>query len=181
MITTLQHSLWKHFGASIDMLKDAIELSPEELWNNNRKFYYMAYHTVVFIDYYTSMPPRNFTAALPYTLTEPAKLPADAIDDILPDKLHSKQELLAWLQTCRDKCRQLIANLTEEQLSQRWAADSPDINLTLSDPRVVQDSVLDVLFLNMRHVQHHTAQLNLILRQTINDAPDWVAHAGDSL
>jgi hypothetical protein len=181
MITTLKSSLWKHFGASIDMLRNAIELCPEELWYSNRKFYYMTYHTVVFIDYYTSMPPRNFTAALPYTLTEPAKLPADAIDDILPDKLHSKQELLAWLQVCRDKCRQLIANLTEEQLGQRWAADTPDINLTLSDPRVIQDSVLDVLFLNMRHVQHHTAQLNLILRQTINDAPDWVAHAGDNL
>jgi len=27
----------------------------------------------------------------------------------------------------------------------------------------------------MRHVQHHAAQLNLILRQTIDSAPRWVA------
>ena len=31
------------------------------------------------------------------------------------------------------------------------------------------------LFLyNLRHVQHHAAQLNLILRQTIDRAPRWV-------
>lgn len=181
MLTALQHSLWKHFGASIDMLQQSIDLCPEELWNNNRKFYYMAYHTVVFLDYYTSIPPRNYTAPLPYTLTEPANLPPDAIDDILPDRTFSKEELLVWLQTTRDKCRHLIASLTEGTAAQRWTDDSPDINLTLSDPRVTQDSVLEMLFLNMRHVQHHTAQLNLILRQSINDAPDWVAHAGDGL
>jgi len=27
----------------------------------------------------------------------------------------------------------------------------------------------------MRHVQHHAAQLNLILRQTIDSAPTWVS------
>jgi len=29
----------------------------------------------------------------------------------------------------------------------------------------------------MRHVQHHAAQLNLILRQQIDSAPGWVAKA----
>jgi len=29
----------------------------------------------------------------------------------------------------------------------------------------------------MRHVQHHAAQLNLILRQTIDSAPPWVGRA----
>ena len=27
----------------------------------------------------------------------------------------------------------------------------------------------------MRHIQHHTAQLNLLLRQEIDDAPGWVS------
>jgi len=30
---------------------------------------------------------------------------------------------------------------------------------------------------NLRHVQHHAAQLNLILRQTIDSAPPWVGRA----
>jgi uncharacterized damage-inducible protein DinB len=38
-------------------------------------------------------------------------------------------------------------------------------------------SLLELSFYNMRHVQHHTAQLNLLLRQTIADAPKWVGRA----
>ena len=32
----------------------------------------------------------------------------------------------------------------------------------------------ELLLYNMWHVQHHSAQLNLILRQQINSAPRWV-------
>ena len=40
----------------------------------------------------------------------------------------------------------------------------------------------ELLLYSMRHVQHHAAQLNLILRQRTNSAPRWVgktAHALD--
>jgi hypothetical protein len=33
MINNLKESLWKQFGASIDMLKNAITEWPEEYWN----------------------------------------------------------------------------------------------------------------------------------------------------
>jgi hypothetical protein len=33
----------------------------------------------------------------------------------------------------------------------------------------------------MRHVQHHAAQLNLILRQQIDSAPRWVVKAKSPL
>jgi hypothetical protein len=33
----------------------------------------------------------------------------------------------------------------------------------------------ELLLYNMRHVQHHVAQLNLLLRQTVDSAPAWVA------
>jgi uncharacterized damage-inducible protein DinB len=36
-------------------------------------------------------------------------------------------------------------------------------------------SVAELLLYNMRHVQHHAAQLNLILRQKIDSAPNWVS------
>lgn len=41
--------------------------------------------------------------------------------------------------------------------------------------------VLGILLYNMRHVQHHAAQLNLLLRQNIHDAPSWVRHAKHGL
>jgi uncharacterized damage-inducible protein DinB len=33
---------------------------------------------------------------------------------------------------------------------------------------------LELLLYNLRHVQHHAAQLNLILRQVTDSAPGWV-------
>jgi hypothetical protein len=34
---------------------------------------------------------------------------------------------------------------------------------------------------NIRHVQHHTAQLNFLLRQEIDDAPKWVTRTQKKL
>jgi len=58
-------------------------------------------------------------------------------------------------------------NLTDEMADQRW------INYS----RTMDYSVLELLIYNLRHVQHHAAQLNLILRQDIDAAPEWVSRA----
>jgi uncharacterized damage-inducible protein DinB len=42
-------------------------------------------------------------------------------------------------------------------------------------------SVIELLLYNMRHVQHHTAQLNLLLRQGIGNAPRWVSQTKENL
>jgi hypothetical protein len=156
MNNTLKESLWKQFGASIDMLENAITLCPAGYWDTGKKFWYNAYHCLFFLDYYLAMKPENFSPPPPFTFSE--------FEDTLPDRVYSQEELLGYLQSSRDKCHQLITGLTEEKLSQRW------INVS----GTMDYSVLEILLYNMRHVQHHAAQLNLLLRQGINDAPDWV-------
>ena len=42
MIEEVKNSLWSQFGASIDMLKNAIALWPEVYWHTDRKFFYNA-------------------------------------------------------------------------------------------------------------------------------------------
>lgn len=42
-------------------------------------------------------------------------------------------------------------------------------------------SVFEMLLYNMRHVQHHSAQLNKFLRQYINNAPAWVMQTKEEL
>jgi len=181
MLDILRQSLWKHFGASIDMLGNAMTLWPEEYWNTDKKFFYKAYHCIVFLDYYLTIPPKNFSSPLPYTLTEFNHIPKDAIDDVVPDRIYSKKELLDYLQLCREKCRKVIANLTEGKLNERWIDDSEPMYLALASQAALNYSVLDILFYNMKHVQHHAAQLNLLLRQKINTAPDYVSMAIDDL
>ncbi len=171
MIDALKENLWKQFGASIDMLKNAIILWPEEYWNTNKKFFYNAYHCLVFLDYYLTIPSKNFSSQLPFTIAEPGDVTEDAIDDIIPDRVYSKKELLDYLQSSRNKCYKLIAGLTEEKLQERWIEEEGTRNY----------SVLEILLYNMRHVQHHAAQLNVYLRQQINNAPNWVSQVKDDL
>jgi uncharacterized damage-inducible protein DinB len=78
--------------------------------------------------------------------------------------------LLEYLRFCLEKCRKLIAGLDEAGFNVRWINQSGTMDY----------SVLEILLYNMRHVQHHAAQLNLILRQTIDDAPDWVSRVSES-
>jgi uncharacterized damage-inducible protein DinB len=85
--------------------------------------------------------------------------------------------MLVWLTGIRKKCKARITLSTVNQLSERWINDA-EIDLHGLCPSIVENyTLLEILFYNFRHVQHHVAQLNFILRQKINKAPDWVSHA----
>jgi len=89
---------------------------------------------------------------LPFTLAASEdEIDPDALDDIMPDRIYSKNELLNYLQLTREKCRQVITGLTEAQLEERWIEDGGDMNY----------AVLEILLYNMRHVQHHAALCNM--------------------
>ncbi|HEX5025955.1 MAG TPA: DinB family protein [Agriterribacter sp.] len=177
MIDALKKSLWKQFGAAIDMLNNAIMLCPDDYWNTNRKLFYQSYHCLLFLDYYLSIPPRGFSSPLPFMITTPGEIPTDAIDDLVPERMYSKIELLNYLQLSRAKCRTLIAGLTEEKIIERWTKEADAI----AGSSTLNYSVLDILLYNMKHVQHHAAQLNLLLRQGINNAAGWIPQADDEL
>lgn len=162
MEKTLQQSLWNQFGASIDMLENALQLCPQEKWDTQTKFWYNAYHCLFFLDYYLTPDAAYFMPPPPFTLSE--------FEDTLPERVYTKDELINYLQACRKKCHEIIYGLTDETAVSIWTNQSR----TMSYP------VIELLLYNMRHVQHHAAQLNLLLRQDINDAPDWVSRAGDN-
>ena len=162
MDTTWKKIIWQQFGAAIDMLENSVRECPEKFWGDRARrpeYWYMAYHTIFFLDFYTSETDEGFTPPAPFTLSEldPA--------GVLPDRVYTKDELLSYLEHGRKKCRAKIYALTEEQVGQDSGSLRPGI------------TVAELLLYSMRHVQHHAAQLNLILRQTIDAAPRWVAKA----
>ena len=173
----LTDCLWKNFGAAIDMLKNAIVLCPDEIWQNDKKFYYLTYHTTIFLDYYLTSPVKDFNPNLPYTITDLSELPPEAVDDVIPNQFYSKDEFLIYLSAIREKCKRLITEASEGKLQSRWIDDAEIEMHGLCASIVVNYNVLEILFYNLRHVQHHTAQLNLILRQKANVAADWISHA----
>lgn len=88
----------------------------------------------------------------------------------MPERTYTQAELLTYLEHCREKCHALLSNMTLELAATRWI----NVSGTMDYP------LIELILYNMRHVQHHAAQLNLILRQEINDAPDWVSRAKGS-
>lgn len=168
MIENLKESLWTQFGASIDMLGNAISVVDEE-FNENKRFFYVAYHSLVFLDYYLTIPPDNFSSPLPFTTNDDAIVPPEAVDDVLPNRMYTKKEMLDYLQSSRRKALALISSLTEEKLKERFIEDHGEGSMNYS--------ILEIVLYNMRHVQHHTAQLNMMLRQEKGSAPEWVFRA----
>ena len=161
MDTTWRTIVWQQFGAAIDMLENALRACPEGLWSDRSRrpeFWYGVYHTLFWLDLYLSDSVERFAPPAPFTLDEldPAGL--------FPERPYTKDELLAYLEHGRQKCRATIAALTDEKAGQLFHGFG-----------WVDVSMAELLLYNMRHVQHHAAQLNLILRQTIDSAPRWVA------
>jgi hypothetical protein len=154
--------VWQQFGAAIDMLENAMQACPEELWSDRSQrpeFWYTVFHTLFFLDFYLSDSDHGFAPPAPFTLDEldPA--------GVMPDRVYTKDELQKYLEHGRKKCRETIAALTEEKARQRCGFEWVDV------------SVAELMLYNMRHVQHHTAQLNLMLRRTVDAAPRWVSKA----
>jgi hypothetical protein len=160
--TTWKTIVWQQFGAAIDMLENAIVACPEELWRDRSQypeFWYVTFHTLFFLDYYLSDSLVDFAPPEPFTLDE--NDPAG----ILPERPYTKEELQTYLEHGRKKCRATIEALTEEKAERRCQFPWGEV------------SGAELLLYSMRHVQHHTGQLNLILRQKIDSAPRWVVKA----
>lgn len=166
MDSTWKEIIWQQFGAAIDMLENAMLACPENLWSDRSEqpeFWYVAYHTLFWLDLYLSDSPERFVPPPPFTLSE--------LDPtgVLPERVYTKNELQTYLGHGRRKCRNTIQSLTAEKANQRFVFGSVDINFG------------ELALYNMRHVQHHAAQLNLILRQKLDAAPRWVKQTGSKL
>jgi DinB family len=159
METTLGKVLWQQLGASLDMLKNAISVCPDLLWNNPEKFWYQAYHCVFFLDYYLSVQPIGFVPPSPFTLSE--------FEDKPPPRLYTKDEILHYLSQCRIKAFDLINYISLESAEGIWQNES----------KTMTYSYLEITMYNMRHVQHHTAQLNVWLKAAGYEASPWLCRA----
>lgn len=166
MANKIQESLWRQFGASVDMLINVISNCPANYLETNKRFYYLTYHTVMFLDYYLSIPPKDFSPVLTFTIKDKEQRPPESIGDMIPDKIYSKQELLDYLKHTRLKSKKLIESLTDdEKLNIRFTEGNEEGDMDYP--------IVEILLYNLRHTQYHTGQLNLIMRQDLNKHMEW--------
>lgn len=164
--------LWRQFGAAIDMLGETIHDCPADLWEaplwddqpdqwvaaGFSKFWYLAYHTLFWLDLYLTGAEQGFAPPEPFALVE-----MDA-GESLP-RTYTREELLGYLDICRRRCQQTISAMTAEQANRlcrfSWA-ELPFAELQLY---------------NLRHVQEHGAQLRMFLGQRAGTPVGWVPQA----
>ena len=163
-------AVWDQLGASIDMLENAIRACPDGLWGDpSRKptwddrgvvgFWYLAFHTLFFLEYYAADDTDAFRPPAPFT--------RDELDPsgLLPERPYTKEELLRYLEHCRRRVHRVVHSMSDAAAAAPAGKGKPDLtNLAL-------------LIQSTRHVQHHVAQLQLMLRQATGAAPRWVGRA----
>jgi uncharacterized damage-inducible protein DinB len=174
--------LWKQFGAAIDMLDNAVVACPDSQWRERlwsdppppdfppqfAEFWYVAFHTLVWLDLYLSgVPEEDFAPPAPF-----AQGMLDSAG-AAPEQPYTKEELRAYLASLRQKCRATFETLTDERARQ------PVSYGWMEEGEVV--SYAELQLYSMRHVQEHAAQLALLLGQrgVQPDLIDWVPRAKD--
>jgi DinB family protein len=164
--------IWQQFGAAIDDLGNTIDACPDDLWRARlwehsteqpefSEFWYIAYHTLFWLDLYLTGAEEGFVPRAPFTLIEQDE------DGPVPERPFTKQELHAYLLDCRRKCQETIEGMTVEAAERRCLFGWGEV------------SFAELLLYTMRHVQGHAAQLNLLLGQKSVTVRSWVLRAGE--
>ena len=158
-------STWQQFGAAIDMLDDVIALCPDDLWTTVvwqdpevvrfGQFWFVAYHTLSWLDLFLTGSMEGFLPPPPFKR------------GVLPEQPYTKEQIRAYLLTCRRKCQSTIEGMTDEQAQQRCVFEW------------MEPTFFELQLYSLRHVQEHTAQLSLVLGQHEIVGMDWIASARD--
>ncbi len=152
--------LWRQFAVAIDSFGDALRNCPDELWEKHlwedepdqwvaagfSAYWYLCYHTLFWLDLYLTGAEEGFAPPEPFDLVEMEA------NEVLP-RTYTRDELLGYLKTCRQKCQGTITALSIEQAY--WMCRFSWGELPFGE----------LLLYTMRHVQEHAAQLHLFLGQ----------------
>jgi hypothetical protein len=164
--------LWRQFEAAIQMLGDALRDCPDELWEKKlwedqsdqwvaagfATFWYLGYHALFWLDLYLTGAEEGFTPPAPFDLVEMEP------NEVLP-RTYTREELLGYVDHCRQKCRETINALSAEQ-AQRLCSFAWG-ELTFAELQLY----------SLRHVQEHGAQLRMFLGQYSGKSTKWVSQA----
>lgn len=86
---------------------------------------------------------------------------------VLPAQPYTKDQIRAYLDSCRRKCQSTIEGMTAEKAQQRCVFEW------------MEPSFFELQLYSLRHVQEHAAQLSLLLGQHEIPGLDWIASARD--
>lgn len=166
--SALRPILKSQYHAALAMLEDALRQCPEDVWFGRRHlnaFWQIAYHTLFFTHLY--LQPRE-SAFRAWEHHQPDVQHPDGIGGppdpnstlpLIPEPYLRMQVLDYWS----------VCNRMVDEAVDALDLDSPDSGFSW-----YKVSKLEHQLINIRHLQHHTAQLTDRLRSDANIGVKWV-------
>jgi hypothetical protein len=157
MIDLVKKALAAQYEATLWMYGDCLDKCTPELWDAKVArwpFWNVAYHTLCFADLY--MSPRE-EAWVPREI-HPKGM--EELREEYPSRKFERVELLEYLGYCRAKALDSVGTETAETLAGPSGFAWYKVNR------------LEMHFVNIRHIQHHTGQLSALLRRSAIE-PKW--------
>jgi hypothetical protein len=166
MLETYKQSIANQLNAALCMLDLCVQRCPDELWNSrvgNLAFCQVAFHALFFTDFYLGGPDEDAFRSQPFHRAN-GRIFRDyeELEDRVQVLLYDKPAIQAYLVHCRNKATEAIAAETEDSLRAPCGFARKAV------------SRAELYVLNIRHIQHHTAQLSLRLRLETKDGIPWV-------
>lgn len=158
------------YRAALSMLRTAIDTCPDDLWDasvGRHAFWLIAYHTMFYTDLYLRGTEEGFE---PPEFARPDEHyfegRADASDEPIElGEPYTREQLLAYHADCVARVEATVPRETDEDL----AADVP--------LEWIPFSRFELHLYNIRHIQHHVAQLSLELKFQTGVGVEWVGQA----
>jgi hypothetical protein len=169
-VQAVRASLKSQYHAALAMLREAIERCPEDLWYDEKPttaYWQHAYHALFFTDYYLQPTSEHLQSWQGHRtdVQHPDGIPgpADPTSTLpLVPEPYTKEEVLAYWSVCD----RLVDS----------AIDALDLLSPESGFSWYPIPKLEHQLVNLRHIQHHTAQLADRLRAYRDHGVRWVGH-----
>ncbi|MFC1587844.1 DinB family protein [Planctomycetota bacterium] len=150
--------------AALEMLEQAVIQCPQTSWDDQEfknKFWHIAYHTLFYTHLYLQEKEEEFVPWEKHREDYPhlGPLPWPPHNEPQIGEPYLKDEILEYLEFCKKEVAKRITLLElDAESGFHW----------------LPFNKLELQFYNIRHVQHHGAQLIDRLRNRENISSDWV-------
>lgn len=161
MSINIHQVIQSQYLASLEMLKNAIELCSNQVWEQKTKnrFWHIAYHALFYTHLYLQEKEANFQPWEKH-VGDIGSLTSSQEEIEQSKEPFSKEEILSYLKYCQDQIKTLLLRLDLE---------SPNSGFYW-----LPFSKLELQFYNIRHIQHHTGELCDRLGKEVAIDVDWV-------
>jgi hypothetical protein len=165
MLDVFKQLITNQFEATLCTLDACVEACPDTAWNGpvvNLKFCQVAFHTLFFTDYYLGVTEEPFRQQAFH------RQHAAVFRDY--EELEPREQVLSyekpWIKIYAQFCREKAVDVMKSETAESLAAPSrfPNKPFTRAEHHVY----------NIRHIQHHAAQLSMRLRLDSQIDIRWV-------